>query len=952
MKVYAHHVHPERYPRFDKRPLRVLTWAALGNRVRFSASRFVTVDPETHRLVCVENELDRYTVQHGIGECFWLNWKNFLAENAPEMVEAIRDRGLFLYGAWGYEPGVEADLTANRWGEFSVDGTLHRQLTEQLGERFFGYEMGEQDGRYIGAYVSREDRTLYPKSRVEQYKNFAHWHERIVEDAHGRMTVLCSSALVHYYARGGYATLLSCEAAQALPNPQMWYAFMRGASKQYGLLMGGNVSVWNRWGYKTYGPPYLSDVGQEGGPQHGTSLSLMRRVLWNEYLYNCALLGFENSFFCNDDSERHVNDAVTPEEAAQPGILSPVGAVQQYARRLIGEWGDPGVMYTPVAWMMDAFAGWNPPRFLYTPKVYEVWGSMPYEAGDYQTHALFSLLYPGYENAGFYADETGFLTATPYGEVTDVLLSDADRAVMGRYRLLMLANGTRLDAELYDKLTRYVTAGGHLVVCAGAVLTEERPHSEERLAFFGLSRAGGYDAVTGTARYAGGAYPVTGLSLLEAVLPPEAAVEATVEGRPAVMTLSRGAGQVTVLLAETGLEATMPRTEALGNEPNCPIACPYVFTPFWQAWLADRLQALTVVRPTNPALQYIVTVRDARQVLLQVVNNTGVTQRYDVVSPWGLTAVEEHLLADGVAGAQGYYPPCAAVHPEQTAGEGAYAIPPGDLRMFRVTLTGTLELEPESLPAAPSRPLGAKLPYTAVGIRDFLEETPTFTRYFDTLLVEGRYLERTDAAELEREAAYMRRQGIRQAVDVSRLINGFPDWNFSPTYPRRREESFARLERLLEKACLFPLEAVILAAPADETVFARVRERVPEATAVICRNSGLCQPMDSLYRAGEATPGVELGYCTSAGLSHRYPCPRTPEVLVQKHALRHLFLSAPTVTAGGNRQNGNRPVHDSGFIEAVKDALDTVTGGYVYLAADYRSWEEIYRDLRALSLDE
>ncbi|MBQ8683544.1 MAG: hypothetical protein IJ518_03390 [Clostridia bacterium] len=945
MKVYAHYVHPERYPRFTKRPLRVLSRDVLGNRVRFSASRFITVERDSRELVCVENELDRYTVQHQIGECFWLNWQNFLAENAHEMVEAIRDRGLYLYGAWGYEPGAEADIAANRWGEFSVEEAFHRQLTEELGDRFFGYEMGEQDGRYIGAYVSREDRTVHPKSRVEQCKNFERWHERIAADAHYRMTVLCSSTLVHYYARGGYATLLSCEAGQALPNPQMWYAFMRGASKQYGLLTAGNVSVWNRWGYKTYGEPYISDVGDEGGPEHGTSLSLMRRILWNEYMYNCDILGFENSWFTNDDSERHVGGDVTPAMAAQPGVLSPVGEVQQYAARRIGELGYPGVMYTPVAVMLDAFAGWIPPRFLYTPKLYEVWGSMPYAAGDHQTHALFSMLYPGYENAGFYEDETGFLTATPYGEPVDVLLSDAPRAVMAQYPLLLVMNGTRLDTELWDKLTGFVRAGGHLTVCASVVL--EQTTAPDVLGFFGLQAAGGYTAVTGTAAYAGREYPVSGLGVLSATLPPEAVVEATVEGCPAIITLSHGQGRVTVLLTDTGLEAQAV-SGPLENKPNAPVPVLQDFSPFIKAWLGDRLTAYTIVKPTDPALQYIVTVRSAGEVLLQVVNNTPVTRRYALTAPGGIARVEPLPLTDDVAGVVGYHKASAGVCPEQVVGEGPYAIAPGDVQLYALTLEEALELQPESIPEVPPRRLGAKLPYGCISIRDFLQETPTFTQYFDTVLVDGGYLERTDPYAVEQEAVYLRRQGVRVAVDVCRLLNGFPDWHFDPAFPRRREESFARLDRLLDKACLYDLEAVILSAPADESVFAHVRSRVPASTVVICRNSGLCQPMDALYRAAEATPGVELGYCTSAGLSHRHPSPHTPEAVGETHPLRHLFLSAPTVTAAGNRQNGQRPVFGSGFEQAVKGAMDAVCGGYLYLSADYTDWDEIYRDYRWL----
>ena len=68
-----------------------------------------------------------------------------------------------------------------------------------------------------------------------------------------------------------------------------------------------------------------------------------------------------------------------------------------------------------------------PPRHLYTPYVYQVWGGMPYEAGDYLTHGVLSLLLPGYEDASYFHDERGFLSPTPFGDMTDCLLSATRR---------------------------------------------------------------------------------------------------------------------------------------------------------------------------------------------------------------------------------------------------------------------------------------------------------------------------------------------------------------------------------------------------------------------------------------------------------------------------------------------------------------------------------------------
>jgi hypothetical protein len=60
-------------------------------------------------------------------------------------------------------------------------------------------------------------------------------------------------------------------------------AFNRGAGKQYGVWWWSNVSIYNRWGFKRY-PDY---------PTSGTSLSLMRRLMYSQIFYNCIYVSFE-----------------------------------------------------------------------------------------------------------------------------------------------------------------------------------------------------------------------------------------------------------------------------------------------------------------------------------------------------------------------------------------------------------------------------------------------------------------------------------------------------------------------------------------------------------------------------------------------------------------------------------------------------------------------------------
>jgi len=64
------------------------------------------------------------------------------------------------------------------------------------------------------------------------------------------LSTVVSLCFGHYFLKECNQVLIGAETAQALPNSQIYNSFIRGAGKQYGILWFGNVSVFNRWGYK------------------------------------------------------------------------------------------------------------------------------------------------------------------------------------------------------------------------------------------------------------------------------------------------------------------------------------------------------------------------------------------------------------------------------------------------------------------------------------------------------------------------------------------------------------------------------------------------------------------------------------------------------------------------------------------------------------------------------
>ena len=334
-RVYTHLLQPKEHPDYNRRWVKPPGWDTFRHQPQFTTLRGFAVDNDI--ITGYVQELDKYTITHELGDVIWPSYPILFAKNLGNLADEIKRRGLYLFDIWGYVPGSGP---GGYWQQFKPSSNALALLESKLGERWLGTDIGEQDGRYIGGYGSQM--TPASADRFQQYLNFQRHFERMGDDLGHKHATLVSLNFGHYFLKEGTYTMIGAETAQALPNNQVYYAFIRGAGKQYGVPWFGNASIFNRWGFKTYGSSGKSD-GYEHGPTKGTSLSLLKRLMYSHILYNCVAVGFENGWFEGDK-------------------LSPIGRIQQFAQRLIKQHGPPGVLHSPVALMLDFYSGWSFPR--------------------------------------------------------------------------------------------------------------------------------------------------------------------------------------------------------------------------------------------------------------------------------------------------------------------------------------------------------------------------------------------------------------------------------------------------------------------------------------------------------------------------------------------------------------------------------------------------------------
>jgi hypothetical protein len=437
VKIYPYYVKPQLYPDFTRRPFKAPTWDTFNNKVQFVGGRkwgkrFGHIDRKAP-----------YWLEGGT--VLRPNYTHFLMseDSLQDALLRMKSQGFYLFNINAYGPGTPR---TGGFGQFNVQPWKTHMMREILEDRYMGFDLGEQDGRYWAD--SRSIDFPMGPNYWQRYLKTMDYMQRAAIDQGDIISMLSVKWFWHYPVKDGFITISGAESQNKsyTSNDQVHYAFLRGASKQYGLLWYGDISVFNSWGWKTYG----TETGKRTGPEKGNSVAWMKRMLLSQYQYNSAILGFEGSKFYAEDHR-----------------LSPIGMLQADMQRFTEKYPKPGPQHTPVALLLDFFSGWMTPSEPF-PDKYKVWNFLPYQNGDFFTHHLLNLVYQGYDQCGLHKNEYGGLCNTPYGDITDVLLSDARLPALMRYQMVVAAGDLTTGLkEVSDKLISYMNRGGHLVITSG-----------------------------------------------------------------------------------------------------------------------------------------------------------------------------------------------------------------------------------------------------------------------------------------------------------------------------------------------------------------------------------------------------------------------------------------------------------------------------------------------------
>ena len=761
-RVYTQLLNPREHPDDARRSVKPPTWETFGNQTQFCTLRGFAVDKDM--ITGYAEEIEQYTKTYDLGRVVWPSYPIVFAKNIGDLADEIKKRDLFLFDIWGYVPGSGP---GDYWMQYKVPADALATLEAKLGDHWLGMDVGEQDGRYIGGYADE----AFPISanRFDQYLNFQRHFEKMGDDLGHKLSTLVSLNYGHYFLKEGTYSTIGAETAQALPNSQVYYAFIRGAGKQYGVPWFGNASVFNRWGYKNY-----DSEGPDHSATKGSSLNLLKRLLYTHILYNSVFVGFESGWFAK-------------------GELSPIGRIQQSAQQWVRENGSPGVMQTPVALLFDFNAGWTFPRHLYSQNTYRVWGSMPYGPGDYLADHVLDMIYPGYQDASYYHNEAGFMTPTPYGDSADCLLSDAPDWVLARYPLVVVTSELTGGVELHDKLAAYVNAGGTLVITAGniakfpaglcGVKADPNPGRVE----IGAEILGDYVSVKETAPFA--------LHPLE--FPMQSRVLLRCAEEPAVVSVTDGKGRIVVLACSYGVGADSTTTEPIASKVDAPLPKPYPLLNHVRAVLDSIMKEQTLFS-AGDGLSLVVCRKEAGTYTLGLCNNGLEPKPYAITSHCGaIDSVAELPLDQSEKGAVGYLPEGLESAAIGTSGDGIIA--GGDVRIFTVKVR---EEGVEEIPhAIPSAHVSGRI-LSLHGTRAIKEEIlarPTFFEHYDSVLVDWRYVHDRSPEALQYEAQWIKRQGLRVYVDLTPGINLYPDIRVVNNDPERYAESMAVVDEVLAK---------------------------------------------------------------------------------------------------------------------------------------------------------
>lgn len=328
-----------------------------------------------------------------------------------------------------------------------------------------------------------------PATRRECHELVQDYYRSRCRDLLGRVISVTGHSHYEAYAAEWGTRCVGLELGENIAFTQSKLAFARGAARQWGLPWSVQVSPWFAGACTTAGP-LRGAPGAVRGLDAGHSLSLYERLWLHAWFAGAAMVTPENSI------------AIFFEEAASPWTLTSHGAKAAEVFRFMQD-HSPGVPYTPVAIVLDQFAGYN--GYMGRP-----WGILEPTPGDREIQDLFDhQLFPGSDHIHARPDpanpEASYLRPTPYGEMFDVLLSTASGRVLAAYPVVVLAGDHAFAPAFRDAMdaalrqgTRVLLSERHQAVLGEALLKWQALGAVEVLAPWTHPAAGRSTAIAGS----------------------------------------------------------------------------------------------------------------------------------------------------------------------------------------------------------------------------------------------------------------------------------------------------------------------------------------------------------------------------------------------------------------------------------------------------------------------
>ncbi|MBN1421244.1 MAG: hypothetical protein JXP34_20895, partial [Planctomycetes bacterium] len=324
--------------------------------------------------------------------------------------------------------------------------------------------------------------------------------------------------------------------------------------------------------------------------------------------------------------------------------------------------------------------------------------------------------------------------------------------------------------EIRDKLASYVEDGGILVIAKGNL---------ERL-------PGGIGGIEG--------------------LPEDASVREQEIGLGRLVVLSPRFG---VVLDDGGAGAAPSAALAgLGSGIDRPLPRPYTL-PAGIASVIDRILLSQMLFETSDGLSLTTCRKGPGEYTLGIANNGWRERDLRITSRCGpIESIRELPLDRSEWGSEGHLP--EGVDGSALGKSTQTSIAGGDVRIFavRVEENGVEEIAGTD---PPPRPRGRFLPLRRIGsLEEEILARPTFFQHFDGAVVDWRYLRDRDAAALEVEARWLRRQGLRIAADLSSGIDLFPTLRLIDNIAGDYAASLAAIEGVMAKMEILGARDLIL----------------------------------------------------------------------------------------------------------------------------------------------